>query len=200
MGDASGHDLANWRGMRCPEFASARVMKKAALRRKGILRRWIIHPNVGSVPGTASVMRGSINNVCSRRWNFEPALGLGRVIDPGAPALALQAPMGLSPGRRFGNFLPPVSDRSFIAPFHQPRHHATMGPGPHERAHRRFIGPHRTSPEGQIGVAKHGNPQVSDRMPSLTHGANGLDQECRQVAPRPHPKACDGDKRHGAGR
>jgi hypothetical protein len=27
-----------------------------------------------------------------------------------------------------------------------------------------------------------------------------LDQECRQVAPRPHPKACDGDKRHGAGR
>jgi hypothetical protein len=174
MGDASGHDLANWRGMRCRELASARVMKKAALRRKGILRRWIIHPNVGSVPGTASVMRGSINNVCSRRWNFEPALGLGRVIDPGAPAVALQAPMGLPPGRRFGNFLQPMGDRSFIAPFRQPRHHATVCPGPHERAHRRFIGPHRTSPEGQIGVGKHRNPQVSDRTPSLTHGANGI--------------------------
>jgi hypothetical protein len=27
-----------------------------------------------------------------------------------------------------------------------------------------------------------------------------VDQESRQVAPRPHSKACDGDKRHGAGR
>jgi hypothetical protein len=175
-------------------------MKKAPLRREGILRRWIIHPNFSSVPGTGSAVHGSGNNAHSRRWYFEPSLGLGRVIDPGAPALALQAPMGLLPGRRFGHFLQPVSDRSFIAPFHQPRHHATMCPGPHKGAHRRFVDPNRTSPEGQIGVTKHGNPKVSDRTPSLTRGAKGLDQECRQVAPRPHPEACDGDKRHGVGR
>ena len=30
--------------------ASARVMEKAGLRREGILRRWIIHPNIGSEP------------------------------------------------------------------------------------------------------------------------------------------------------
>ena len=30
--------------------ASARVMEKAGLEREGILRRWIIHPNVGSEP------------------------------------------------------------------------------------------------------------------------------------------------------
>ncbi len=158
------------------------------------------YPNVGSVPGTASAMRGSSNNARSRCWNFEPTLRLGRVIDPGASALALQAPMGLRPGRRFGNFLQPIGDRSFIAPFRQSRHHATMCPGPHERAHRRFVAPHRTSPEGQIGVAKHGNPKVSDRMPSLTCDAKRLDKKCRQVAPRPHPKACDGDQRHGADR
>ena len=175
-------------------------MKKAPLRREGILRRWIIHPNFRSVPGTASTVRGSRYNAHSRHRNFEPSLGLGRVIDPGAPALALQAPMGLQPGRRFENFLQPMGDRSFIAPFHQPRHHATMYPRPHERAHRRFVDPNRASPEGQIGVAKHGNLKVSGRTPSLTRGAKGLDQESRQVAPRPHPEACDGDKRHGAGR
>jgi [ribosomal protein S5]-alanine N-acetyltransferase len=30
--------------------ASARVMEKAGLEREGILRRWIIHPNVSSEP------------------------------------------------------------------------------------------------------------------------------------------------------
>ena len=30
--------------------ASARVMEKAGLEREGILRRWIIHPNVGFEP------------------------------------------------------------------------------------------------------------------------------------------------------
>jgi [ribosomal protein S5]-alanine N-acetyltransferase len=30
--------------------ASARVMEKAGLQREGILRRWIIHPNIGSEP------------------------------------------------------------------------------------------------------------------------------------------------------
>ena len=129
----------------------------------------------------------------SRRRNFEPALCLGRAIDPGAPALALQAAMGLLPGRRFGNFLQPVDDRSFIAPFRQPRHHATMCPGPHERAHRRFVAPNRTSPEGQIGVAKHRNPKV----PALRMKVGS---RMPQVAPRPHSKACDGDKRHVAGR
>jgi len=202
VGWAMGQDTM-WRiGDPCDaeNLASARIMKKAPLRREGNPARWIIHPNFSSVPGTGSAVHGSRNNAHSRRWYFEPSLGLGRVIDPGAPALALQAPMGLLPGRRFGHFLQPVSDRSFIAPFHQPRHHATMCPGPHERAHRRLVDPNRASPEGQIGVAKHGNPKVSDRTPSLTRGAKGLDQECRQVAPRPHPKARDGDKRHGTGR
>jgi hypothetical protein len=67
----------------------------------------------------AAAVRGSSNSAHSRRWYFEPSLGLGRLIDPGAPALALQAVMGLLPGRRFGNFLQPVSDRSFIAPFNR---------------------------------------------------------------------------------
>jgi [ribosomal protein S5]-alanine N-acetyltransferase len=30
--------------------ASARVMEKAGLEREGILRRWIIHPNISSEP------------------------------------------------------------------------------------------------------------------------------------------------------
>ena len=31
-------------------LASARVMEKAGLVREGVLRRWLIHPNVGSEP------------------------------------------------------------------------------------------------------------------------------------------------------
>ena len=31
-------------------LASARVMEKAGLAREGILRRWIIHPNLGWAP------------------------------------------------------------------------------------------------------------------------------------------------------
>jgi RimJ/RimL family protein N-acetyltransferase len=42
-----------WRigaGCDAENFASARVMEKARLVREGILRRWIIHPNVSSEP------------------------------------------------------------------------------------------------------------------------------------------------------
>src|SRR6202011_5769196 len=104
LGEGSGHDLANWRPMGCRESRLCPHHEKAPLRREGILRRWIIHPNFSSVPGTGSAVHGSGNNAHSRRWYFEPSLGLGRVIDPGAPALALQAPMGLLPGRRLGPF------------------------------------------------------------------------------------------------
>jgi [ribosomal protein S5]-alanine N-acetyltransferase len=31
-------------------FASARVMEKAGLAREGILRRWLVHPNIGPEP------------------------------------------------------------------------------------------------------------------------------------------------------
>jgi len=42
-----------WRigaGCDVDNFASARVMEKAGLAREGLLRRWIIHPNVSSEP------------------------------------------------------------------------------------------------------------------------------------------------------
>jgi len=42
-----------WRigaGCDVENFASARVMEKAGLAREGILRRWIIHPNISSEP------------------------------------------------------------------------------------------------------------------------------------------------------
>jgi ribosomal-protein-alanine N-acetyltransferase len=42
-----------WRigaGCDVENFASARVMEKAGLVREGILRRWIIHPNISSEP------------------------------------------------------------------------------------------------------------------------------------------------------
>jgi len=42
-----------WRigaGCDVENLASARVMEKAGLAREGILRRWIIHPNISSEP------------------------------------------------------------------------------------------------------------------------------------------------------
>jgi RimJ/RimL family protein N-acetyltransferase len=42
-----------WRigaGCDVENLASARVMEKAGLAREGILRRWIIHPNISSIP------------------------------------------------------------------------------------------------------------------------------------------------------
>jgi RimJ/RimL family protein N-acetyltransferase len=42
LGEGAGCDAEN--------FASASVMEKAGLVKEGILRRWIIHPNVSSEP------------------------------------------------------------------------------------------------------------------------------------------------------
>ena len=42
-----------WRigaGCDVENLASARVMERAGLAREGILRRWIIHPNISSEP------------------------------------------------------------------------------------------------------------------------------------------------------
>jgi hypothetical protein len=54
--------------------------------------------------------------------DLKPALGLRRVTDPRATALALRAPVSLRPGWRFSGILNPIDQRGLIAPLRQPRH------------------------------------------------------------------------------
>jgi hypothetical protein len=63
-------------------------------------------------------------------------------------------------------------------------------------AHGRRVTPHGAGPECAIGIAKDRNSKVSSRKLGLACRANGLDQEPRQVSPRPNPEPRDGHEGH----
>ena len=75
-------------------------------------------------------------------------------------------------------------------------HNAAMHARVHKGAHSRLVAPHCAGPESTIGIAKDRDREASTRTLGLTRGAKGLDQEPRQVSPRPNPGPRDGHEGH----
>ena len=69
-------------------------------------------------------------------------------------------------------------------------------PERNEGAHGRLVAPDCAGPKSAIGIAKDRNREATIRELSLACRAKRLDDEPRQIPPRPHPKPRDGYEGH----
>src|SRR6266513_4945282 len=103
--------------------------------------------------------------------------------------------MRLRPGWRFLGILYPVDHGGLIAPLREPGHNPAMHAGLHEGPHGRLVTPYCAGSLGAISVAKDRNGEAAARL-AWRAGANGLDQEMRQVTPTPKTQPSGGHEGH----